>query len=196
MNPIRILIALGVLAALSGCGEDAATAPETMRKDRVTAEIRSMSTHHDCDPAEDNPGDFVLYTEIYEYVPSEGPVLRARSPKYEQQLNTRNGSAAAANFPNGEVRATWDAPRVDGAIVRVIIHVEERDPGLDVEYVEIQEFGFSAEKECWIMSDGNCNPTLFHGGKTFREDEFKLFNPDDEGCEIAAEWLVNFQAAN
>jgi hypothetical protein len=188
-----LLVLLSACAADStGPGDDE---PEVV-SDRIVVRISHMEVVHDCDPALDNPGDFQAWVEIYQDTdPTPGQEdyrLVASSPKRTVSLNSGESSS------RDDIRVEGLVQRVRARPVRVRGVFRELDNGLvDAGSDLVATLRWWDERNCWQLGDG-CMITI--GANEYnqvwthhidaRQDEFNLFNPDDEGCEF----YVNYGA--
>ena len=179
--------------ANAGSGNDA-NAQERIPTTELTFFVSSMSVDHDCDPNQDNPGDFVVITKLKQ----NGESIKD---------NSSDGFTLHADGYANLVNRTLIQSTIKkqaGVVYEVLLDASERDSGSrDEDSTRVYGFQFEWDENslCWVNQYGYCltsedainwraGGSIHHLG---REDEFKLFNPDDEGCEYTVSWNMALQ---
>ena len=197
--PKHILFALiAVCLILPGCSESPTDPGDSaVDKDRIEARVTSASSEHDCDPNQTNPGDFSAYVKLYADVDGKW-VLCATSKKGSFTIDSESDTKTKSFSGSSEIKVSITAPRVSGNRVRVEAYMEEHDSGsVDSRLVGTTDLVFDDDLRCWRTTNGSrCQTGSYATSRTFREDEFHLFNPDDEGCQMTVRWGIATFAAN
>ena len=188
-----LLLLLALTAACGGTERDRPGDPSVsdVPTDRFTASLDQVSSTNDCDPEPGNPGEFTASLEIYTRADETAEWDRAAvtTPR-ELVLNAEYG---ALNSSLVNESAWVDVPRRDGQEILVAIHVAELDDnGADASLDGYTQYVYDAYLGCWWSGDNRrCNGGRFEVARTYREDYFDLFNPNDEGCQIGAVWSTS-----
>lgn len=196
--------AVSMLPLLTACTADPTgpdggppeTTPVVMNQ--LMARMQRVDVTHDCDPNKDNPGDFRAWIEIWQDVDTAAATADMQLvAKTDAETFTIHSDASLGL--GDRVRLTQQVVRDGRLPVSVRFHLQERDGGsidtaLDTDWL----FRWSDSGDCWTR--GGC---VAPGGSTqyryatevrefSRDDEFHLFNPDDEGCDftMAAEVMI------
>ena len=196
----RVITLLAGSLVLSACGGGTGSDEEEVAGDanqnidlpqsQITLFVSSIEVAHDCDPNQENPGDFKVITEF----------------SYGAEDNVIADNSASFTLHSGESRNLVDETLAQGTIAReehkilsFSIDTSERDSGnRDKDSTRIISYDLEWDQNnwCWRFNDSYCLETndainwrthgsIHHLG---REDEFKLFNPDDEGCGYSLDW--------
>lgn len=204
----KLITGLFTIALLQACGggsgggsgageggsdnESGTTEEISVPKSKLTFFATGLDVLHDCDPDEDNPGDFVVITRVEQ--DDKEIAKRTTGEIYlhkEQYLNVIDRTSIVI-----------DVEKVEGKPVEVWIDASERDGGLKRDPDSTARFKFTVQWDqnnwCWVNSSGNCLATNdainWRAAGNYhllgREDEFKLFNSDDEGCEYKIGWAL------
>lgn len=186
-----------LFALLAACGGtegrgagSSSTMPAEAPIDRVTFALHQVSSTNDCDPAKGNPGDFEAFLQVYtkDDFTEFGPWnLVASSEPRRFKIDAEKGDGKTVRL---DEELSLDLPRRDGQGFLVVAHALEKDSGREDAHLEgTASYYFDADLDCWYSTDKKrCGSQGFSKGRTFRKDEFKLFNSDDEGCQIAMTW--------
>lgn len=195
------LAALGLIA-LAACQTDPTSpdgddpdGPMGPPHDLIMARITAIETAHDCDPNNENPGDFVGWIEVWQDIDPAADVaefaLVAESDKRTVSLN----SGERADVGN-TMRINGTLTRLASRPVSVRSYVRELDGvAIDIAIDQSNTIVWAAEDDCWTQHGPCLGPAgsgLYDAewshGRTSREDVFNLFNPDDEGCALHVEY--------
>ena len=185
------------LPVLFACGAppddgDTTTAPT----DRVIVTVDAVSSTNDCDPAKGNPGDFTVFIEGFTKLDYNEFGAFDRVAVSEPESFTLNAEKGDRKTHNLRHVLAFDVPRRDNFSFAATAHAAERDGGReDSRLSHSTSYYFDADLECWFATDARrCGGQALSRSRTFREDEFKLFNSDDEGCQITIRWSVAIEA--
>ncbi|MEM7676125.1 MAG: hypothetical protein AAF449_09000 [Myxococcota bacterium] len=197
MKNIRAL-ATPLLAVSVACGGvDGMESPVTPQEetDLVRMTLSSVGSTNDCDPAKGNPGDFRAYIEAFtkENFDVMGPYEKEATSQTKQF--TLNAEYDDYNSVRVDASTTIRVPRRDRFSFLTRAYVAERDSGsVDEELEGVGAFIFRSDLDCWFsVEKGRCGSASFSVQRRFREDEFRIFNSDDEGCQISMNWSVVFE---
>ena len=197
-NVIKAATGTALITLLQACGgggggsdsneDNGQQAQPHVPRSTITFFASSLSVDHDCDPNQDNPGDFRIITKVTQ----------------DGELIAENSGAATlhADESKNMVSSTTivaDLEKVENKVVVITVDTSERDGGSrdgDSTLVINYEFQWNPYSLCWEDEYGYCLTTndainwraWGSRHKLGREDEFNLFNPDDEGCEFTVSW--------
>lgn len=164
---------------------------QNLPQSQITLFASSLTAVHDCDPDKDNPGDFVVNTEV-KY---GGEVLKSNS--------SGGFSLHADEYENivDETLIQTTLGRQEAKVMYITIDASERDSG-SRDADSTLKLNYSIEWDqnswCWRHTNGGCLATndglnwseSGNHRRLGREDKFIPFNSDDEGCEYELSWSL------
>lgn len=162
----------------------------------ISARITEAYAIHDCDPNKDNPGDFRIWLEILQDSdPSAGSSTMEvvkRTSNYNFTIDTESDNTTRNLSSQVAISGVYERDPARPLSIRAFM--QERDSGtIDAEAVDAIFFQWSDQRGCWTSGgSAGCHSANSSGGQRAsttrevfpREDEFKLFNSDDEGCRF------------
>ncbi|MEX1181816.1 MAG: hypothetical protein WEF86_01175 [Gemmatimonadota bacterium] len=189
------------IAVASGC-DAGATGPEPepgALTALLTARIVMIEVFNDCDPRLDNPGDFEAWVELWQdadpspaqaYEPlgeSARPTIPLNRYAREELSTAHTVSATVYQDEGRPVMVRMGSRELDDDRVE--------DSGTRAEAL----FTWSESGRCWKYDHACIGPAdaarfarSFSAVVSTREDEFSLFNSDDEGCRFTTTWDAAF----
>jgi hypothetical protein len=162
----------------------------------LSARITEAYAIHDCDPNKDNPGDFRIWLEILQDSdPASGSSTMEvvkRTSNYDFTIDTESDDTRRNLSSQVSISGSYERDPARPLSIRAFM--QERDSGnIDTEAVDAIFFQWSNERDCWTGGSGfGCYSAASGGGQRAsssrevfpREDVFRLFNSDDEGCRF------------
>ncbi|MEO1337284.1 MAG: hypothetical protein AAFV29_16700, partial [Myxococcota bacterium] len=142
-----------------------------------------------------NPGDFRAYIEAFtkENFDAMGSYEKVATSQTKQF--TLDAEYGTYNSVRVDAATTIRVPRRDRFSFLVRAYAAERDSAsVDAELENVGTYIYRSDLECWFsVEKGRCGSMSFSAQNRFREDEARIFNRDDEGCQISMNWSVRFE---